>query len=157
MNSIVKYVPDISLELPDNGERVLVGGCFDILHYGHLRFLEAAKAEGDYLIVALEPDSTIINQKSRNPVHTQIERAFNLSSLRWVDLVLLLPPLSGFEAYMKLTSDVSPNIIAITEGDPQLVNKQLQADALDAKLLKVVPHLGDFSSSQIYQRLSEVV
>lgn len=49
---------------------VLVGGCFDLLHYGHFTFLKNAKKEGDVLVVALESDEFILNQKKRKPVHT---------------------------------------------------------------------------------------
>ena len=70
---------------------VLVGGCFDVLHYGHVQFLESAKSRGDLLVVALEPDEFIAKRKKRKPVHTQAERAAILSALRSVDVVLLLP------------------------------------------------------------------
>ena len=45
---------------------VLVGGCFDLIHYGHLKFLEAAKEQGDFLIVALESDEFIKKHKREN-------------------------------------------------------------------------------------------
>ena len=46
-----------------NKKTVLVGGCFDVFHFGHLQFLNSAKEQGDYLIVILEPDEVI---KSKN-------------------------------------------------------------------------------------------
>ncbi len=58
-----------------NSKIVLVGGCFDVLHYGHLEFLHEAKKQGKYLIVALEPDETIIKYKKRKPIHNQLQRA----------------------------------------------------------------------------------
>ena len=54
---------------------VLVGGCFDILHFGHLMFLKNAKEEGKVLVVLLESDEFIKKFKHREPVHKQNERA----------------------------------------------------------------------------------
>lgn len=129
---------------------VLVGGCFDIIHFGHIQFLQKAKEAGDYLIVALEPDERIINHKKRTPMHTQQERAYNLSALRSVDQVIMLPLLNGFDDYLKLVKEIKPHIIAITSNDPQQVNKQKQADAIGAQLVVVTDMIGEFSSSAIH-------
>ena len=62
---------------------VLVGGCFDILHLGHVVFLEKAKKEGDVLVVLLESDEKVRFLKGKGrPVHTQSERAEILSALK---------------------------------------------------------------------------
>ena len=134
---------------------VLVGGCFDVLHYGHIQFLEKAKAQGNFLIVALEPDSAITKYKKRDPLHTQAQRAFNIASLHCVDRVLLLPPMKGFEDYNQLVVDVKPNVIAITSNDPQLLNKRRQAEGIGARLIPVIERMDGFSSSKIIQALSD--
>lgn len=128
---------------------VLVGGCFDVLHFGHIEFLKAAKAEGDYLVVALEPDDRILKYKRRKPAHTQKERAHILSVIRFVDKVVLLPVLNGFEEYLKLVKDINPNVIAITGDDPQFENKQRQAEVINGTLKIVISRLEGFSSSAI--------
>ncbi len=128
---------------------VLVGGCFDILHIGHIEFLKKAKAAGDCLIVALEPDERILKYKHRKQTHTQRERAEILSSIRFVDKIILLPVLNGFEEYNQLVEDIRPSVIAVTEGDPQFANKQRQAKIVGATVEAVVQRLGDFSSSAI--------
>ena len=57
-------------------KKVLVGGCFDLIHYGHIVFLKEARKQGDYLIVALESDDNVKKYKGENrPVHKQSERA----------------------------------------------------------------------------------
>jgi glycerol-3-phosphate cytidylyltransferase-like family protein len=84
-------------------------------------------------------------------VHTQLERAHNLTALRFVDKVLLLPPLDGFQGYNQLTQDVAPHIIAVTEGDLQMSNITAQAFNVKAKLLVVNSHIANFSSSIIYK------
>lgn len=114
---------------------VLAGGCFDILHLGHVRFLNQAKKYG-ILIVALESDSNLTRLKGINrPIHTQLQRAEMLASMKSVDYILLLPKLTSDQDYYQLTQTISPNIIAVTEKDPQLKNKQQQADQVGAKII----------------------
>lgn len=137
----------------ENKRIVLVGGCFDIIHFGHIQFLEKAKQAGDYLVVALEPDDRIINHKHRTPTHTQMERAHNLLALRHVDHVIMLPLLNGFQDYLELVQTIKPHIIAITSNDPQLANKQKQAAAIGAQLVIVTDVIGNFSSSTIYNKI----
>jgi cytidyltransferase-like protein len=145
------YILNQNLIIPPNKKIVLIGGCFDIIHFGHIQFLEKAKQAGDYLIVALEPDERIINHKHRTPTHTQTQRAHNLLALRHVDHVILLPVLNGFQDYLELVQTIKPHVIAITSNDPQLSNKQKQADAAGAQLIVVTDLIGSFSSSNIYK------
>jgi cytidyltransferase-like protein len=143
------YSPTKNLTIPSNKKTVLVGGCFDILHFGHIRFLEKAKQCGEYLIVALEPDERITQHKNRIPTHTQTERASNLLALRSVDEVIMLPPLHGFQEYLELVQAIKPHVIAITNNDPLVSNKRKQAAAVGAQLIAVTDVIGSFSSSAI--------
>lgn len=71
------------------GQRlVLTNGCFDLLHPGHLHFLQAARSAGDVLWVALNADASVSGLKGPSrPVQNARERAFALSALRCVDRV----------------------------------------------------------------------
>lgn len=129
---------------------VLVGGCFDILHYGHLQFLTAAKKLSDHLMIALEPDEKITRSKGRAAIHTQRQRAEILASLSIVDEIILLPSMQTYEEYFKLVSYLKPAFIAITKGDPQLNNKWKQAEAIGAEVIIVSDHLNALSSSKIF-------
>jgi D-beta-D-heptose 7-phosphate kinase/D-beta-D-heptose 1-phosphate adenosyltransferase len=73
------------------GRRVVfTNGCFDILHPGHLRLLESARGEGDFLIVGLNSDHSVRAIKGpQRPVLSESERAANLGALECVDCVLL--------------------------------------------------------------------
>ncbi len=135
--------------------KVLVGGCFDILHYGHVVFLKAARQEGDALIVALESDERIRLSKNRSPVHTQEQRAEILRALRYVDEVICLPLYTKDQEYFDFVTSVAPSIIATTAGDPQLSNKRAQAKQVGGKVTIVTPLLEDFSSSKILHLLGE--
>jgi D-glycero-beta-D-manno-heptose 1-phosphate adenylyltransferase len=80
-------------ELPDllQGKNVvLANGCFDILHVGHLRYLQGARAQGDVLVVAINSDKSMRAIKdSGRPILGQDERVALVSALRCVDYVVL--------------------------------------------------------------------
>jgi FAD synthetase len=134
--------------LPPQG-RVLVGGCFDLIHYGHLKFLNEAKILGDSLIVAVEPDEKIRQLKKRNPIHTVLQRAEILANLSVIDGVIILPYWSQYEEYLNLVIQLKPSYIAVTEYDPQLHYKKQQAEFIGAQLKIVTPNIGSFSSSKL--------
>lgn len=146
-----KYIPDEIISLPIGKKIVLVGGCFDILHYGHIKFLEKSREKGSYLVVALEPDDRILLHKKRQPIHTQDERAYNLLALRSVDHVIALPLLSTFESYFLFVKNCNPDMIGIVSNDPQIDNKRRQAEAIGAQLVIITDMVGDFSSSKIIE------
>ncbi len=69
---------------------VFSNGCFDILHRGHVEYLEFARAQGDALIVGLNSDSSVRRNKGPGrPINTEKDRAAVLSALRSVDGVVL--------------------------------------------------------------------
>jgi rfaE bifunctional protein nucleotidyltransferase chain/domain len=132
------------------GERiVLAGGCFDILHVGHVRFLSEAKEMGDHLIVLLESDRIVEKLKGRNrPVFIQKERAEMLSALRSVDLVVLLPMMEHDSDYLDLVKKIKPDVIAVTENDPHIEEKRRQAKEIGGEL-RIVSLAKAFSTSKL--------
>ncbi len=76
-----------------NGARVvLANGCFDILHVGHVRYLEGARALGDLLIVGINSDEQVRALKGEGrPLIPERERAELIASLRAVDIVTIFP------------------------------------------------------------------
>lgn len=134
-------------------KKVLVGGCFDLLHYGHVRFLEEAKKLGDTLIVALESDENVRKMKGDGrPIHSQKQRGAMLEALTCVDEVISLPPMNTHQEYYDLVTKVHPQIIAITEGDPLEKNKREQAVIAGAQLV-VIPKVPTPSTSQLAKLL----
>jgi len=133
---------------------VLVGGCFDIFHYGHYLFLKKAKAIGNYLIVALESDKFIKDKKKRLPIHSQKQRAEILSLFKPVDLVILLPRFKNDKDYFSLVKEIRPNIIAVSEKDPQLENKKKQAKEVSGQLKIVTTLVKNLNGSKIIKYAS---
>lgn len=98
----------IRKKLKDEGKKVVfTNGCFDILHAGHVDYLNKAKACGDVLIVALNSDTSVKKIKGENrPIVPQEERAFILSALKAVDYVTLFDEETPHEIIAKLIPDV---------------------------------------------------
>ncbi len=132
---------------------VLCGGCFDIFHVGHLRFLENAKKNGDILVVTLEPDGKVRMLKGKNrPINSQAERAEMLGALEIVDFVINLPDLKTDKEYSDLINTLKPDVIAVTEGDPIINKKILQAKTVGATLVEI-PQTTTPSTTQLIKIL----
>ena len=123
-----------------NGRRVVfTNGCFDLLHPGHIRSLEAARALGDVLIVGLNSDESVRSLKGPGrPVIAAEERAEILASLECVDSVLIFDELTP----QKVVAALLPDIL-VKGGDwpgSQIVGRE-EVEAAGGKvvLIDVVP------------------
>lgn len=134
-------------------KKVLVGGVFDIIHYGHIHFLKNAKALGDHLVVALESDKNVRRLKGeKRPIHGQNQRREMLASLEFVDEVIILADKMTDRDYQKLVESVGPSVIAVTSGDPILDKKKAQAKSIGAALVEI-PKIEVPSTTQIAKLL----
>lgn len=146
LTSFVKKIKKIG------AKTVLVGGCFDILHPGHIIFLEKAKKVGDILVLLLESDQKVKKLKGqKRPIHTQIDRAKILSELKSVDFVILLPNIEKEADYDHIISQIKPDFIAATSRDPNAHHLERVAKITSAKLKFVTKRVGNYSSSNILQ------
>ena len=140
----------------ENQKIVLVGGCFDILHLGHITFLKKARNLGEKLVVLLESDENIKQIKGSNrPINNQENRAKMLKSLRMVDQVIKLPEMKNDEDYLKIIKKIKPAIIAISKNDQNLTNKKNQAKLVGAKLVEVTALIPQQSTSRIIEIITE--
>jgi len=127
---------------------VLAGGVFDIIHPGHIHTLNAAKALGGILVVAIATDKTAKKMKKRSPLHTQELRRELVSCLSMVDKAIV-----GHEDdIFQTVKEVKPNIIVL--GYDQIHQEKFISDGckrinLNVEIVRLespVPHL---SSSEI--------
>ncbi|MCL5433001.1 MAG: adenylyltransferase/cytidyltransferase family protein [Patescibacteria group bacterium] len=153
MNKIVNIdqAVEISKKLNEqNKSIVLVGGCFDILHLGHVKFLNAAKKQGDVLFVIVESDEKIRNMKGNSrPINTQADRAEMLTYLIMVDYIVTIPFLKTDSDYRDLIIRLKPDIIATTKGDPKRNLKEGHARAIGAKVVDVIEEIKDYSTTKV--------
>ncbi|MEM2081823.1 MAG: adenylyltransferase/cytidyltransferase family protein [Candidatus Bathyarchaeia archaeon] len=139
---------------------VLASGVFDLLHLGHVRFLEEAKKAGGNdaeLIVIIARDSTVEKSKGRKPVMPESQRRALVESLKVVDAAVL-----GFEEFdiADVIRRIKPDVIAL--GYDQSDMERLVKDYLNKNNLNIeVVRIGKFeedalnSSSKIRQRIIE--
>ncbi len=86
---------------------VTTNGCFDILHVGHVRYLEKTKSFADVLIVALNSDKSVRSIKGEGrPINNENDRAEVLSALRSVDYVVLFDEDSPLNLLLQIKPDV---------------------------------------------------
>jgi rfaE bifunctional protein nucleotidyltransferase chain/domain len=86
---------------------VATNGCFDILHVGHVRYLQKTKEYADYLIVMLNSDLSVKSIKGEDrPINNELDRAEILNSLSCVDFVVLFNEKSP----AKLLEDIKPDV-----------------------------------------------
>lgn len=158
MGKIVPFnkISKFSEKLKSLNERiVLIGGCFDILHLGHVRFIKNAKKLGDILVIFLESDEKIKQMKGKNRlINSQSVRAEILNSLEDVNYIILLPPKMEDKDYDLLVKFVKPDFIATTKDDPKIGFKKRSAKIVGAKVKNVINRLQNYSTEKIINKNS---
>ncbi len=140
----------------ENKTLVVTGGCFDILHIGHIKFLEKAKEQGDFLFILLESDENVRKLKGNNrPINSQKERAQILAALSCVDFVVLLNKMKKNDDYDNLIYKINPNIIVTTKDDPQGIHNERQAKKIKAKVSYVIDRIENKSTSKLAKIISK--
>lgn len=136
---------------------VLAGGCFDLIHLGHIKFLKEAKKKGDLLIILLESDESVKRLKGKNrPINNQHERAEVLSAISYVDIIVKLKKVASNQEYDKLITQIEPHVIAATEEDSGINHKIRQAKLVGAKVVFVTKKLNNRSTSRL-AKLGEIL
>lgn len=86
---------------------VFTNGCFDLLHAGHVTYLEAARALGDVLVLGLNTDASVrANKGPTRPINNEIDRARVVGSLRAVDYVVLFGEKTAETIIAKVRPDI---------------------------------------------------
>ena len=135
---------------------VLAHGCFDLLHVGHIRFLRAARALGDRLVVSITADA-FINKGPGHPLFNQWQRQEILLGLRDVDEVYVSYESTGVTAINTICPDIYAKGGDYANGDisGQLELERKAVEACRGKLV-IVPGLQKFSSTTYIKRLHEL-
>ena len=112
MKEKIKTIEDLHRiveDLKKKGKRIVfTNGCFDLLHLGHIRYLEKAKSLGDILVVGVNSDRSVQSLKGpERPILPEEERAEILSGLECVDYITLFDELTPLE----LISSLQPHIL----------------------------------------------
>jgi rfaE bifunctional protein nucleotidyltransferase chain/domain len=95
------------LQLGEGQRLVFTNGCFDVLHAGHVRYLEGARKLGDALVVGVNGDGSVRELKGpTRPVNGEADRAEVVAGLRAVDAVVIFPEVRATNLIAKLRPDV---------------------------------------------------
>jgi cytidyltransferase-related domain len=120
-------------------KKVFVTGCFDVLHSGHIAFLQEAAQYGD-VYVGLGSDSTVFGLKGRYPVNNQDERKYMLQALSCVNYCQVNSS-SGLLDFVKEIKQLRPDIFIVNEDGNTLAKEELSKElGIEYLVLKRIPH-----------------
>ena len=148
-----------ALEGADNartgGDLVVATGVFDLLHIGHLRFLDAARALGDGLAVGVESDERVRRWKGPGrPIESEEDRCELLGALRVVDRVFLITgERVDPDYYVELLRPMGARYLAVTADDPFLAEKREAMAGIGVELRVVTPRIENYSTSRLVRLL----
>ena len=123
--------------------------CFDLMHPGHIKMLQDARDQCDYLIVGLQEDPTIDRPDTKNkPIQTMEERYIMLSAVRFIDEIMLYKTEDDLYSYLKKNK---PDI-RILGSDYDIPDKRFTGDNLN---IDIYYHKRDhdWSSTEMRQRI----
>ncbi len=131
------------------GKRVVfTNGCFDIIHEGHVRYLDEAKSLGDILVVALNTDSSVSRLKPGRPIIPQEQRAEVVAHLGMVDYVTLF----GEDTPYELIKFLMPDVL-VKGGDwksEEIVGSDIVSDT------RSLPYIRGVSTTGIIEKIKKL-
>jgi D-beta-D-heptose 7-phosphate kinase/D-beta-D-heptose 1-phosphate adenosyltransferase len=137
-----------------NRRLVLTNGCFDLLHVGHVRYLKAAAALGDFLAVAVNGDESVeVLKGAGRPLNVAEDRAEVLAALESVDFVTIFPALRATE----VIEAVRPAIY-VKGGDYTLESLDREEVAALKKAgaeIRTLPLVPEKSTSRLIERMRQ--
>jgi len=142
---------NVRAEWKNNNEKVVfTNGCFDILHLGHVDYLEKARNTGTRMIVGLNTDKSVKKLKGpERPINNEYARARLLAALAFVDAVVLFEE----DTPLQLIKQLQPDIL-IKGNDYSIESivgaKEVIANGGQVKTIELVP---DYSTTKILERL----
>ena len=139
----------LSEELRARGKKIVfTNGCFDLLHAGHVKYLETAKSFGDVLIVGLNSDQSVSTLKGNNrPINMQVDRAYLLAALEAVDYVVIFDEDTPYN----LIKAIKP--ITLVKGGDYKDKEIAGQDIVDE--LKLVKFVDEKSTSQTIKKIQQ--
>ncbi|MEE8342151.1 MAG: D-glycero-beta-D-manno-heptose 1-phosphate adenylyltransferase [Candidatus Neomarinimicrobiota bacterium] len=142
---------EIIREWQDN-QKVIVftNGCFDIIHRGHVEYLEQAKLLGDILIVGLNSDDSVKRLKGKSrPFQDEHDRAAILNALRMVDIVVVFEE----DTPLELICELKPDIL-VKGGDYNLdsIIGSKEVETWGGSV-KIIPFLKGYGTSQLVDKI----
>lgn len=133
---------------------VFTNGCFDLLHLGHVDYLEKARELGDRLIIGLNTDNSVSRFKGpERPLQAQGSRARILASLQFVDLVVFFNEDTPFDLISALIPDV------LVKGSDYLAENIVGADVVKKAggVVKTIDFVPGYSTTRIVEKIKRTI
>jgi D-glycero-beta-D-manno-heptose 1-phosphate adenylyltransferase len=131
---------------------VFTNGCFDIIHLGHVDYLEKARMLGDKLVVGLNSDNSVSRFKGPNrPLQDQNSRARVLASMQFVDLIVFF----NEDTPLTLISELLPNVLV--KGSDYLAENIVGADVVKKHggEVKTIDFIDGYSTTRIVEKIKK--
>ncbi len=129
---------------------VFTNGCFDILHPGHIRYLSAAKDQGDFLVIGLNSDDSVSRLKGPNrPIQQEDVRAELMAALHVVDAVVIF----NEDTPLELISYLKPDVLV--KGGDYTIETIVGADVVQQNggKVEVIPFEEGFSTTNLIETI----
>lgn len=135
-----------------NGKRIVfTNGCFDLMHIGHTRYLQAAKTLGDVLVVGVNSDASVrrLEKAPDRPIVPETQRAEVLAALACVDYVGIFDEPDPLE----LITAVRPDVLV--KGGDWAIDRIVGRDVVEAHggIVKTIPLVPGLSTTGLLQRI----
>ncbi|TKB93250.1 MAG: D-glycero-beta-D-manno-heptose 1-phosphate adenylyltransferase [Nitrospira sp.] len=154
---IAKVLPRDQLFSVLSGERakrkriVFTNGCFDLMHIGHTRYLQAAKALGDVLVVGVNSDVSVrtLDKAPDRPIVSEAQRAEVLAALGCVDFVVIFDEPDP----RQLIAAVQPDVLV--KGGDWMIDQIIGRELVEARggVVKTIPLVPGLSTTGLLQRI----
>lgn len=134
----------------DQKSVVFTNGCFDIVHLGHIDYLEKARSKGDKLVVAVNNDQSVRKLKGEDrPINDEIARSRMLAALSFVDLVVIFEQDTPYNIIRTLNPDV------LIKGNDYLAENIVGADIVknNGGKVETIELVSGYSTSKIVEKI----
>jgi D-beta-D-heptose 7-phosphate kinase/D-beta-D-heptose 1-phosphate adenosyltransferase len=152
-DKIIKLSDFLKLSHLKDKKIVFTNGCFDIIHIGHVQYLKQASELGDILVLGLNTDNSVRRIKDDGrPINNEIDRALTLSSLYFIDYIILFDEETPYE----LIKQIKPNVLV--KGDDYEVEKIVGYDIViqNGGKVKTLPFVPGKSTSNIIKKILKI-
>src|SRR5215510_1425055 len=146
-----QLVPVLDRARAQKNRIVFTNGCFDLLHVGHTRYLQAARALGDLLVVGVNSDASVksLNKSSDRPIVGEAQRAEVLAALASVDYVVIFPEPDPLNLITTLQPDV------LVKGGDWPIDRIIGRDVVEGRggTVKTIPLVPGMSTTALIQKI----
>jgi D-glycero-beta-D-manno-heptose 1-phosphate adenylyltransferase len=148
-----KNIKELSEKLKSDGKTIVfTNGCFDILHSGHVFYLQKAKQQGDILILGLNSDASVRRLKGeKRPINSEIDRAIVISELKSIDYVVIFEE----DTPLEIISLIVPN--KLVKGGDYKKDDVVGKDIVESNggEVVIIPFVDGKSTTNIINKINE--